>query len=68
MYKDLHECRLEGGAQGFRYLRESQSEAAPCFTLDDVDDGEGLRSTLDAMQIVGISGSADLFDTEPRDK
>ncbi|BDA45618.1 Myosin-17 [Coccomyxa sp. Obi] len=46
--------RLEGGAQGFRYLRESQSEAAPCFTLDDVDDGEGLRSTLDAMQIVGI--------------
>ncbi|EIE22795.1 hypothetical protein COCSUDRAFT_47698 [Coccomyxa subellipsoidea C-169] len=46
--------RLEQGAQGFRYLSESQSDAAPCFSLEDVDDGEALRTTLDAMQIVGI--------------
>lgn len=48
-------CRLEAGAQGFRYLRESQSDAEPCYALEDVDDGEGLRSTLDAMAIVGIT-------------
>jgi hypothetical protein len=47
--------RLEGGAPSFRYLAESSSSAEPpCFALEDVDDGEGLRSTLDAMRIVGI--------------
>ena len=47
--------RLEQGAAGFRYLNQSSNSAAPCYTLKDVDDGEGLRSTLDAMSIVGIS-------------
>ena len=47
--------RLEQGAAGFRYLHQSSNSAAPCYTLKDVDDGEGLRSTLDAMSIVGIS-------------
>ena len=48
-------CRLEQGAAGFRYLNQSSNSSAPCYTLKDVDDGEGLRSTLDAMSIVGIS-------------
>ena len=47
-------CRLEKGAAGFRYLNQASSSAEPCYTLKDVDDGEGLRSTLDAMSIVGI--------------
>ncbi|KAK9842297.1 hypothetical protein WJX81_005127 [Elliptochloris bilobata] len=47
--------RLEGGAAGFRYLATSAvGSAEPCFTLADVDDGEELRSTLDAMAIVGL--------------
>eukprot|EP00884_Botryococcus_braunii_P001103 jgi/Botrbrau1/10994/Bobra.0234s0017.1 len=41
--------RLEGGAPSFRYLAQSDT-----FTLADVDDGEGLRSTLDAMAIIGL--------------
>ena len=45
--------RLEAGAPGFRYLATSaMGNAEPCFTLADVDDGEELRSTLDAMAIV----------------
>lgn len=47
-------CRLEKGAAGFRYLNQSSASADPCYALKDVDDGEGLRSTLDAMAIVGI--------------
>lgn len=47
-------CRLEKGAAGFRYLNQSLASADPCYALKDVDDGEGLRSTLDAMAIVGI--------------
>ena len=50
-----HLCRLEKGAAGFRYLNQASSSAEPCYTLKDVDDGEGLRSTLDAMAIVGIA-------------
>jgi hypothetical protein len=46
--------RLQAGASGFRYLSQSQAGAESCYSLDDVDDGEGLRTTLDAMQIVGI--------------
>jgi len=47
--------RLEAGAAGFRYLAASATGgAAPCFTLDNVDDAEELRSTLDAMAIVGL--------------
>ncbi|KAK9865078.1 hypothetical protein WJX84_008101 [Apatococcus fuscideae] len=42
--------RLEGGAPSFRYL--AQSEA---FTLNDNDDAANLRSTLDAMAIIGLS-------------
>lgn len=48
-------CRLEKGAAGFRYLNQPSASAEPCYSLNDVDDGEGLRSTLDAMAIVGIS-------------
>ena len=48
-------CRLEKGAAGFRYLNQASSSAEPCYALKDVDDGEGLRSTLDAMAIVGIA-------------
>jgi len=47
-------CRLEKGAAGFRYLNQPSASADPCYALKDVDDGEGLRSTLDAMAIVGI--------------
>lgn len=47
--------RLEKGAAGFRYLNQPSASAEPCYALADVDDGEGLRSTLDAMAIVGIS-------------
>lgn len=44
---------MEAGAPGFRYLATSAvGNAEPCFTLADVDDGEELRSTLDAMAIV----------------
>ena len=55
--------RLEAGAPGFRYLASSAvSSAEPFFALNDVDDGEELRSTLDAMAIVRapyhISGSS----------
>lgn len=53
--------RLEAGAPGFQYLSHRQGEAEPCFTLNDVDDGEGLRSTLDAMQIVGIGREMSLL-------
>ena len=35
---------------GFRYLAQSSTVA-----LEGVDDGEGLRNTLDAMHIVGLS-------------
>jgi Myosin head (motor domain) len=44
--------RLEGGAQSFRYLRQSA-----VYALEDVDDGEAFRDTLDAMAIVGLSGT-----------
>ena len=47
--------RLEQGAAGFRYLNQGSNSAAPCYALRDMEDGEGLRSTLDAMAIVGIS-------------
>ena len=47
--------RLEKGVAGFRYLNQPSASAEPCYALADVDDGEGLRSTLDAMAIVGIS-------------
>ena len=43
-------CRLEGGAEGFRYLAQSET-----FTLEDNDDAANLRSTLDAMAIIGLS-------------
>ena len=43
-------CRLEKGAAGFQYLAQSST-----LTLPGVDDGEGLRSTLDAMAIVGLT-------------
>ena len=35
---------------GFRYLAQSTTVA-----LEGVDDGEGLRNTLDAMHIVGLT-------------
>lgn len=41
--------RLEGGPASFQYLAQSDT-----FTLADVDDGEGLRTTLDAMAIIGL--------------
>ena len=47
---DLNLCRLEAGASGFLYLAQSST-----LTLPGVDDGEALRSTLDAMAIVGMS-------------
>ena len=43
-------CRLERGAEGFKYLASSTT-----FALAGVDDGEGLRTTLDAMAIIGLS-------------
>lgn len=43
-------CRLQGGASSFRYLSKSSA-----FTLPGVDDAEGLRQTLEAMRIVGMS-------------
>ena len=43
-------CRLAGGASSFRYLAKSST-----LTLPGVDDAEGLRSTLDAMAIVGLN-------------
>lgn len=48
--KALRLCRLERGASGFRYLSKSST-----LTLPGVDDAEGLRSTLDAMAIVGLN-------------
>ena len=42
--------RLEKGASGFRYLAKSST-----LTLPGVDDAEGLRMTMDAMAIVGMS-------------
>jgi myosin-5 len=47
MRSELH---LDGGATGFRIL--SQSDA---FELEDVDDAEAFKHTLDAMRIVGLS-------------
>ncbi|KAK9796643.1 hypothetical protein WJX73_007169 [Symbiochloris irregularis] len=41
--------RLEKGAEGFHYLSGSET-----YQLDGVDDGEGLRTTLDAMAIIGL--------------
>ena len=35
---------------GFRYLAQSST-----VSLEGVDDGEELRNTLDAMQIIGLS-------------
>ena len=37
---------------GFRYLAQSTTVA-----LEGVDDGEGLRNTLDAMHIVGLTAA-----------
>ena len=46
----LAACRLDKGVAGFRYLATSST-----VTLEGVDDGEGLRNTLDAMHIIGLS-------------
>ena len=42
--------RLEGGAESFRYLAQSET-----FMLEDNDDAANLRSTLDAMAIIGLT-------------
>jgi myosin-5 len=47
MRSELH---LHGGATGFQTL--SQSDV---FELEDVDDAEAFKHTLDAMRIVGLS-------------
>lgn len=44
------DLRLAGGAVSFRYLSQSDS-----FTLEDVDDAEQFRHTLEAMRVIGLS-------------
>ena len=49
LMKAWRACRLEAGVAGFRYL---DSETV---SLENVDEAEALRNTLDAMSIVGLS-------------
>jgi len=58
--KDL---RLQGGATAFRYLvpvgaDPSSPATAASLKLADVDDGEALRATLDAMDVIGLDEAA----------
>lgn len=43
-------CRLERGWSSFNYLIGSE-----VFSLENVDDGEAFRDTMDAMAIVGLT-------------
>ena len=57
------ELRLQGGVTAFRYLvplgaDPSSPATAASLRLADVDDGEGLRATLDAMDVIGLDETA----------
>ena len=57
------ELRLQGGATAFRYLVPVGADPASPATaaslrLADVDDGEALRATLDAMDVIGLDEAA----------
>ena len=57
------ELGLQGGATAFRYLVPSGADpsspaTAASLRLADVDDGEALRATLDAMDVIGLDEAA----------